>query len=313
MREMVFNDASLAAPLANLHDVCPLLADAARGMAQLTNSRCADTVLRLARPLTEILCATDASLWDALNSLGRVARDEALFLMRIAQKVPLYADLPKYLAERWNALEPAEHNGEGLVLCALSGAIAIGLPFSERWDHDHIEVRFSELNDDETISEVTETVDHLARSIHAAAIIERHRESMRSELSRENFWEHRDQAFPNLSFGLDVADHLRKVEASQFGTILNRLRELDKAASEWKAVDAAAPAWPCKVTPESKSTMANREAERVFRGADGDDHVFEWHARFGGLGRIHLRLVAERRLVEIGYIGRKLATTKYPT
>ena len=313
MREMVFNDASVAAPLANLHDVCALLADAAKGMAQLTNSRCADRVLRLARPLTEIRCAPDASLWDALISLGRVARDEALFLMRIAQKVPLYADLPKYLSERWHAVEPTEHSGEALVLCAVSGAIAVGLPFSERWDHDRLEVRFNELNDDETISEVAEPVDHLARLIHAAPIIERHRESMRSELSRENFWENRDQTFPNLSFGLEVPDQLKEIEVSQFGTVLGRLRELDKAANEWKTLDAAAPAWPCKVTPESKSTMANREGERTFRGADGDSHVFEWHARFGSVGRIHLRFEAEGRLVEIGYIGRKLSTTKYPT
>jgi hypothetical protein len=59
--------------------------------------------------------------------------------------------------------------------------------------------------------------------------------------------------------------------------------------------------------------MANREGERTFRGADGDSHDFEWHARFGSVGRIHLRFEAEGRLVEIGYIGRKLATTRYPT
>lgn len=34
--------------------------------------------------------------------------------------------------------------------------------------------------------------------------------------------------------------------------------------------------------------------------------IFEWHARFGSGGRIHLRFDASIREVEIGYVGRHL-------
>ncbi len=69
-----------------------------------------------------------------------------------------------------------------------------------------------------------------------------------------------------------------------------------------------APSWPCKVTPENEKTIANRRLSqaRTFRSTTGTRQTFEWHARFGSGGRIHLRFEAKARVVEIGYIGRHL-------
>ena len=47
---------------------------------------------------------------------------------------------------------------------------------------------------------------------------------------------------------------------------------------------------------------------RRFRSQRGQRETFEWHARFGGSGRIHLRFDAVAREVEVGYIGPKLPT-----
>ena len=59
------------------------------------------------------------------------------------------------------------------------------------------------------------------------------------------------------------------------------------------------------VTPESTRVMRDpvlREA-RGFRSHRGTREIFEWHARFGSGGRIHLRFDPDSREVEIGYIG----------
>ncbi len=100
--------------------------------------------------------------------------------------------------------------------------------------------------------------------------------------------------------------NLERLDAGLLSVVLKRLGQLEEAASHW--VEGAAPAWPCKVTPESESTMSNPKYRRArsFKSASGGREIFEWHARFGDSGRIHLRFEARERIVEIGYIGMHL-------
>ena len=59
------------------------------------------------------------------------------------------------------------------------------------------------------------------------------------------------------------------------------------------------------MSPESVESMKNRKFReaRRFRTSHGTHELFEWHARFGDHGRIHLRFDPESHEVEIGYIG----------
>lgn len=93
------------------------------------------------------------------------------------------------------------------------------------------------------------------------------------------------------------------MDAGLLSVVMNRLAQLNEAAGEWDA--GPAPSWPCKVTPENETTMANRRLRqaRVFRSTAGTYEIFEWHARFGAGGRIHMRFDATKLIVEIGYIG----------
>ena len=120
-------------------------------------------------------------------------------------------------------------------------------------------------------------------------------------------WENRGIAFPNLVFGPDVQDNLTE-SANLLSTIVGKLKALDASARDWFDRGGSAPRWNTKVTSESRAVMTNpalREARR-FRSHLGTREIFEWHARFGDHGRIHLRFDAESREVEIGYIGRHL-------
>ena len=66
------------------------------------------------------------------------------------------------------------------------------------------------------------------------------------------------------------------------------------------------------MTPESESTMDDpklREMRR-FRSHRGTRELFELHAKFGD-SRIHVRLDAKTREVEIGYIGKHLRVAKF--
>ena len=61
--------------------------------------------------------------------------------------------------------------------------------------------------------------------------------------------------------------------------------------------------WPTLVTDESKSLKQKDPDSRRFASCRGTRELFTWHARVGNGYRIHLRLDAGLREVEIGYIG----------
>ena len=315
MRELVLNDASIAAV-----DQCTAmdcLANIAKGMSTLLLKQVVQNTLRTSRPLQEIYYRGNCSLWEvilALRQQGLV--EEHRFLMRSSVKSPLENELKEDVKDRFLSCEgktfppPA---GDPLVLCAISDGIAVSFPSDLIWDSSLIKVDFYELKDDESgdvIKEETfEEIDNLSRYDHALPICERHRQSLRGQItSVDELWNNRKQAFPNLLFGPDIEDHLRKLNTGDLGTIVGRLASLNAAATEWPDVGGGAPQWKTKVTNESESLQndAKKREKRRFRSYDGTSQLFLWHARFGNSGRIHLRFDPSSHEVEIGYIGPKL-------
>ncbi|MCY4506512.1 MAG: hypothetical protein OXG35_06080 [Acidobacteria bacterium] len=305
MREMILNHASLVP--CGRDEAVAWLADTASGMAALVEHRAAAPSLRMCRPAHEVRCSPDRSLFDAYQDLRRRgALEEYRFLMRLSTKSPLLRDVGADSADRFLRCEEKtlpEEDGAPLLLCAVTDAIAVSLPSEPAWDRDQVTVDFLELLPDGSLVEEEEPVDNLARPSHGAAIVQRHRERLPPPRDAAAFWRQREQMFPHLTFGPDVEHQCGALNAGMLSTVVNRLRDLDRAAGAWR--DGAAPSWTCKVTPESDRVMSQprlREARR-FRSVRGTRVIFEWHARFGSGGRIHLRFDARVREIEIGYVG----------
>ena len=305
MREMVLNHASLEA--GGVEAATEFLKGVASGMSRLVLERVAGYTLRADRQLYEIQCATGVSLWDAMQRLrGPDAREEFGFLVRLATKAPLLEGVGPEAKHRFLTCETTSfppEDGSPLLLCALTGGIAIGFPTADRWDRDRLTVEFEELLPNDTFSRESEGIDHLARLEHAAGICSRHREVLRAGLTPGELWSNRRAAFPNLSFGLDVESHIAKL--SHFHTVVGRLIELDSAAGNWRGDGGPKPPWSCHVTNESTTTRNNPKLSeaRRYRSNSGERRAFFWHARCGSGLRIHLRFDRERYEVEIGYIG----------
>ena len=314
MREMVLNHASLAA--GDSYAAVGFLKDVVPAMAGLVTQGVTAKTLRAARHLTEIRCAPSFSLYDAMERLPRDgAREESRFLAGLMTKAPLLSDVGAAVEHRFLTCEarnlPPE-DGKPLLLCALTGGVAIGFPTSAtsvEWDRDRITVVFDELQPDgTTFNKETEDIDHLARASHADLIYERHRERLRAGLTPGELWHNRQAAFPELVFGPDMEDHLREVPLPRFHTLIDRLAELNEDAERWRRDGGAMPRWTRKVVNESRSVQNDprlREARR-FRSCFGEAKLFLWHVRFGRGWRIHLHFDAGRREVEIGYIGEHL-------
>ena len=316
MREMILNHASLAS--AAQDEVPAWLVDMAHGMAALVRTRVASNSLRAYRSVHDIRFPDGRSLFEAYRELGqRGSRDESVFLMSLTEKAPLLSGVATEIRDRFLACEATAceaktlppPDGDPLVLCAVTDAVAVGLPSEPVWDRDRVTVSFQKLLPNETFAQADEDIDQLTRSAHGAPIANRHVRRLRSRIeTAADLWSGRAEAFPHLRFGPDVEDQLGRLNPGWLTTVVNRLADLDEAASAWRSAGGPAPPWTCKVTPESDSVMNEgrlREARR-FRSARGERVLFEWHARFGKGERIHLRFDASARTVEIGYVGVKL-------
>ena len=308
MREMVLNHASVLVPGSDRQSISAWLTDVTSGMGQLVRDKVVQGSLRMTRGFPDTPCLPGYSLFDALYGLRTPeSRDEFVFLMQLATKAPLLSEVGEDVEDRFRACEhrtlPAG-DGEPLVFCAITDGIAIGFPSAPEWDCDRITVHFDELLPDATIGPASEEIDQLTRSAHADPVCERHRDRLRAEIGPLALWKDRGTIFPNLLFGPDVRDHLLN-NSNQLRTIVRKLVDLDRSAGDWQSTRGTVPPWRTKVSPESIQTMAHpglRERRR-FRSHRGTREMFEWHARFGNSGRIHLRFDRGSLEVEIGYIG----------
>ena len=287
--------------------------DVAGGMADLCKGNISSPTLRSTVPLDQVYCLPDRSLTGVYEALrGQGGRDEFLFLLRLSVKSPLLRDVTHDTVNRFRSCQQtimSASDGEPLLYCAITNAIAIDFPSANMWDQDQVPVTFEELLDTGDIEEAYEIIDNLSRRQHAIRIAARHSVRARGILQRstdyQRLWLSRENAFPHLTFGPEVELQLRRLNPGELSTLVNRLAELDDAASRWRDIGGSVPPWPCKVTDEHqsvKSTPSLREARR-FRSADGTSALFFWHARFGRSRRIHLRFDARTYGIEIGYIG----------
>lgn len=305
MRQMVLNHASVYAPDVERKAVLEWLVDLARGISELVRSKVVESAWRMREATQFIPCCENYSLMDVLLELQQGKyRDESRILLRLSTKIPLWKDAGAEVKDRFSLCEHQSlphDQGEPLVLCAITGWVAVGLPSQPIWDQDRLSVEFEELLPDGKWKPVSEEIDNLTRSDHAATICQRHQEQLARGADPSSLWARRTEAFPALLFGPGVERNLRD-QASNFTTIVGKLIVLNQAAAEWKNTGGAAPDWPIMVTDEAGLKPQHLQ-KRSFLSQQGTHKLFTWHARFGSGGRIHLRFDATLREVEIGYIG----------
>ena len=317
MRELVLNHASLTP--ADERELVGWLDDLAGGIRVLVGAGLTQKVVRMCRWPHEIDCFQGGSLGDAYNLLlkkGGRTREVAAYLRGLSTKAPLLSGVSSDVADRFLRCEGKtlpSTDGEPLVFCAVTEAISVGFPSEPVWERDRLTVTFLKLLADGTFEDASEVIDNLTCIGHADSIVTRHRDLLRFYCAdASELWRRRAELFPHLAFGSDVEGHLAKLNPGLLPTLVNRLAELDETAAAWTADGGDAPAWTCKVTPESESLMNNEKLRnaRRFRSVRGERLLFEWHARFGGGARIHLRFDARKREIEIGYIGVHLPSWK---
>ena len=230
MRELVLNHASIAAP--DRYTAIDWLKDMASGISELRSTNVVQRALRMSQPTQEIICLPDWSLYEAFLELMRSgAREEFSLLVGLSTKSPILSDVDDNLEDQYlrcqeKTLPPED--GAPLLFCAISNGIAVGFPSTLEWDRDDLIVQFEELLPDESIAEVSATIDNLTRSTHAAQISERHRASVRHQFTDSTaLWNARYDAFPNLTFDPDVKRQLDRLDHVAFSKVSTALARLE--------------------------------------------------------------------------------------
>lgn len=308
MREMVLNHASIRVDRRQRDEVVGWLVGLAEGMAKLIECSVVQSALRMVHSPHEIVCTDGHTLFHAYNDLRREGnREEFLFFIRLTSKLPLLQDVAPDIRERFlgcEGLNPPQEDGEPLLLCALADWISISFPSQPDWDRGKLTVRFRELRQDGSLAEATENAENVARPSHARQITEQHKRRLLVGSNPRELWENRQAVFPTLTFGPGVEENLIDA-AGLFSVIVGKLVLIGQSANEWLDAGGPAPDWKTRVTRESITVRNNPTllAARRFSSQTGDHQLFEWHARYGNNGRIHLRFDSTTREVEIGYIG----------
>ena len=305
---MIFNHASAKALSVTEHQAVEYLNDLSRGMAQLVNDGVVNFQMRLSKHYSEITCIGDNNFYGFIQMLRRYGHhDEFGFFIRLATKVPLINDASKDIAIRFMGCEGNAvpvGDSDPLIFCAISDGVLISLQSDPNWNKDILKVKFNELMDNGEIKSNSEEIDNLASCNHASLIFERHQSRVLNISDPREIWDRREEFFPKLLFGPSVEDDLQK-NANNLGTIVGKLVALNQTVDEWQQVNSPDPKWQTYVTPESNKSMKDPEfrKSRTFPSQNGNQEVFEWHARYGGSGRIHFRFDRSNKELEVGYIG----------
>ena len=322
MREMVFNHASISAP--DLQTAIEHLKGTTKGIARLINARVVESALRWDRVSEQIVCVGEWSLAGVLQEMRRHgARDEYVYFRRLTLKYPLLHETSQEIKDRivlceatgCGSIRLSAEDGNPLLLCAIGNGIAISFPSATIWERDEVDVNFVELLPNDEFVPRLEAIDNLARLEHAEAIVERHQRHVRTDISSfREMWNRRREAFRNLVFGPDVEVQLGDVNAGDLKRIVKKLSIIDAKSGDWASGQGGGPPWRGLVRDESDSVYQNESwlAKRRFKSYNGNQELFMLHSSFSRGDRIHMRVDANKRLVEIGYIGVHLSTKNDP-
>ena len=123
--------------------------------------------------------------------------------------------------------------------------------------------------------------------------------------------ENRTRYIPHLRFGSALDSQIGSLPPTLLRRVVVKLMVLDDACRKWRQDATMTSPRLTDCRRESEPTMQQYGHLRVFPDHEGSNRTYEPHVAVGRRYRIHLRVVHQPRVIEIGYVGRHLPTVKY--
>lgn len=201
----------------------------------------------------------------------------------------------------------------GLGAAYLLHGVGASLPSEPRWTQTHLALRHLWLDDGAHDREDTVDILNLAEPIQAVevsgALLERSQDSLASDALE--LAARKEERFPHLRFGSAVDRQIGKLPTTLLRRVVLKLMVLDHASREWRQDETMTSPQLTDSRPESRRTMEQYRHLRVFPDHEGRNRTYELHVSVGQRYRIHLRVVPQPRVIEVGYVGKHLPTAKY--
>jgi len=212
-----------------------------------------------------------------------------------------------------------EDRAIGLGVAFWLEALAVSLRSEPRWYDNHLQLRISQMGDDEEIADIFEEIPHASRSDH----IQKHLVWIAERLSKGDqtevrdgidIWQHKADWFPSLYFCEAVGEQIRTLPHGNLmlTPIMRRLSELEDFCKAWHEGPFDHNKISSKATTESAVTLEKYGSQRAFRCHDGEIRMFSWHIRFTpGAWRLYFYPLSEEKKLIIRNIGPHLPTVRY--
>lgn len=276
------------------------------------------TRVRLASPDATLICSEELSFphWmigedysavQWMNESG-ANRDQGRLLMSLQQRAPFR--LPAQGLDPESEYSHRGRPGTAFQATDLHDGMTVSLPVCPDWEEPWLSVTrlHSEEEESGTVELCSQEIvlRHCAQEQHVAEHEEwLRREGLEKLTTGAALWESRERYFPHLSFLPRVEKNLRDLEPAWFVPVRKCLLELEETVAEWRINDDGMLNYRSKVTVESDTRVQRGEVD--FTDLDGRVRTFQLHARFTpGAGRLHFRLLSEKRRARVAHIGGKL-------
>ncbi len=236
-------------------------------------------------------------------------RNERQYIKALRNRSPFADVLSQHTARGEVEYEYAGGGAEGMGAAHLMDGLCVSLPVSVAWHRPWLEVTVRTLTEDDHgelfVAESIESVRHGSRPVDLKPHEQWGRSTGLDAIdSAARLWGERADFFPSLRFLSRVQEDLKALQPPAFIQVRGLLARLEESAARWNPVESAVPHWQgAKITPEH----VQRKRLCYFPDDTGENRCYDWHGRFTpGAGRLHFRLVAMERTLEIAYIGPKL-------
>ena len=204
----------------------------------------------------------------------------------------------------------------GLGLAYLLDGVAASLASEERWRKLVIDVRHVWLDGEaQELTEIGQVVN-VSRPADVEAATDKLYRLWKSAMWRQRTSLSRDTSsealasFRHLVFGMDVEKQFRGLAVDDRRVVWGKFIELDSAVREWRRGRSERPSVP-GIRSESQATMDQFGDKRVHRDRHGENATYELHVSAGSR-RVHFQIEPEGNVIEVGYVGKHLPTTKFP-
>jgi hypothetical protein len=243
-------------------------------------------------------------------------------LLGIATKTEFPVEVGDALRDRFHLSEfhltkgmESERSSEarGLGAAYLLHGIGASLPSEPRWTQTRLALRHLWLDDEGRDREDTVDVLNLADPIQVSEVSDAFLQRSQNALADDpiDLGVRKEECFPHLRFGSAVHGQIGNLPRTLLRRVVLKLTVLDDACRQWRQDVTMASPQLTDCRPESGPTMQKYGHLRVFPDHERRNRTYELHVSVGQRYRIHLRIVDQRRVIEVGYVGRHLPTVRY--